>query len=382
VIFLYHSRQIRNKVFAGIIIEEDNQSEADLGEEDADPTDEVAAAYKLRRTKENTKKAYKSKMKVFKEYLALNYPDSLRADGQVRLPIRKEPLINFFGKLFSTAHELGKLRSPEDIPAGHKAPLSISSVNGYRSAIVDLYTQNGATLPASLNQELGEILSGYEKHINELKKRGLMKLEEGKKALPMTGYRILCNAFMKDKPEGRDGGRFSTGMFMWLFMTLLWNLISRSDSVNSLMLEHFDWKDDCLLVQEQGHKADKKGKTKYWKHIYANPLEPDLCPVLALAVYLFCSAYRPSAAKHRIFDGKNDNTRFGKNLHSFIAKLSAEDRNILNGLIDNIGSHSGRKGAGSYVLGQVAGPNPVTVSLRMGHSIGNVSPHLVYVYGN
>ena len=85
---------------------------------------------------------------------------------------------------------------------------------------------------------------------------------------------------------------------------------------------------------------------------------------------------------HRIFDGKNDNTRFGKNLHSFIAKLSAEDRNILNGLIDNIGSQSGRKGAGSYVLGQVAGPNPVTVSLRMGHSIGNVSPHLVYVYGN
>ena len=82
------------------LIEEDNQAEQDFEldkGEDADPTEEVPAAYKQRRTKGNTKKAYKSKIKVFKQYLVLNYPDSLGADGSVRSPIRQEPLINFIG---------------------------------------------------------------------------------------------------------------------------------------------------------------------------------------------------------------------------------------------------------------------------------------------
>lgn len=130
------------------LIDEDNQAEHEVelvDGEDADPTDEVATAYKLRRTKDNTKKAYKSKMNVFKEYLTLNYPAALRADGSVRVSIPQEPVIIFFAKLFSTAHELGKLKSPEEIPAGQKAPLSVSSVIGYRSAIVDLYTQSEKT---------------------------------------------------------------------------------------------------------------------------------------------------------------------------------------------------------------------------------------------
>jgi len=72
----------------------------------------------------------------------------------------------------------------------------------------------------------------------------------------------------------------------------MWNLMSRSDSVDSLMLTHFDWDEDSLIIEEQGHKADQKGEFKYWKHIYANPLNPDVCPILALGVHLFCSGFQ------------------------------------------------------------------------------------------
>ena len=38
--------------------------------------------------------------------------------------------------------------------------------------------------------------------------------------------------------------------------------MSRSDSVDSLMLTHFDWDEDSLIIEEQGHKADQKGDFK------------------------------------------------------------------------------------------------------------------------
>jgi hypothetical protein len=33
----------------------------------------------------------------------------------------------------------------------------------------------------------------------------------------------------------------------------------RSDSVDSLMLEHFDWENDSIICEEHGHKGDQTG---------------------------------------------------------------------------------------------------------------------------
>jgi len=44
----------------------------------------------------------------------------------------------------------------------------------------------------------------------------------------------------------------------------------------------------------------------------------------------------------------------------------------------DFGTHSCRKGAGSYCLGQVAGPNPITVTLRMGHSLGKIKDKYIF----
>lgn len=60
--------------------------------------------------------------------------------------------------------------------------------------------------------------------------------------------------------------------------------MSRSESVDTLMMEHIDWDSDALTIEEQGHKGDQTGENKFAKHIYANPIQPHKCPVLALAV--------------------------------------------------------------------------------------------------
>ena len=52
---------------------------------------------------------------------------------------------------------------------------------------------------------------------------------------------------------------------------------------------------------------------------------------------------------------------------------------ILGHIIANIGTHSWRKGSGTYCNGQVSGPNPVAITLRMGHSIGKMRDKYIFM---
>ena len=47
-----------------------------------------------------------------------------------------------------------------------------------------------------LDLELSQAIDGYEKDINELTKKALMKPEEGKSPLKMNGYKILATNMM------------------------------------------------------------------------------------------------------------------------------------------------------------------------------------------
>ena len=41
---------------------------------------------------------------------------------------------------------------------------------------------------------------------------------------------------------------------------------------------------DALVVELPKHKGDQEGDTKYPRHVYANPLDPLICPVLNLGL--------------------------------------------------------------------------------------------------
>jgi hypothetical protein len=271
---------------------------------------EIADIYDEKRTKVGTKKNYRSRINVLKEYFQEFSPDALDDDGEVRVPLADSDLCNFFAHLFIPAHERGKLQSPEDILPGEEDPLCATTVKGYRSAIVDLYTQANLVIDPVVNGRINKMITGYEKDLNDLKKRSLMKPEEGRQPLPFSGYQLMLWKFLNWFPTASTvAGRYISGMFMWSFTTLLWNLMSRSDSVDTLMFEHISWQDDSLIIEEQGHKGDGTGENKYGKHLYANPLQPELCPVLSLAVYIFCSAYRSDCGTHQLFEGDNNKDR-------------------------------------------------------------------------
>jgi len=126
-----------------------------------------------------------------------------------------------------------------------------------------------------------------------------MKIREGKSAITISGYQMIAEKFMKTKVDKNNvvGQRkvasgWSATLFSWAFFVLMWNLMSRSDSVDGLMLQHLEWQEDSLIIEEHGHKGDQTGADSYGKHIYANPFEPSICPILSLAVLILWSMVR------------------------------------------------------------------------------------------
>lgn len=82
--------------------------------------------------------------------------------------------------------------------------------------------------------------------------------------------------------------------------------MSRPDSVDSLMLCHLDWDSDHLVVDEQ------------------NPLQPCICPVLALAVLCFSKPMR-----YKLFDGEFNSDRAGSNLRELIRSMTGPEMLLL-----------------------------------------------------
>lgn len=106
--------------------------------------------------------------------------------------------------------------------------------------------------------------------------------------------------------------------------------------------------------------------------IYANLMQPAICPILALAVHIFCSGHRPPNGRQQLFIGTNSKDRFSHLLTKLVANLSEAEEKHLGCLPEDIGMHSERKGSSTYCLGQVGGPTPVSVFLRMGQSLGQL----------
>jgi hypothetical protein len=111
--------------------------------------------------------------------------------------------------------------------------------------------------------------------------------------------------------------------------------------------------------------------------VYANHEHPGKCPVLALAILLFSFPTRPSG-KQQLFAGTNSKDRFGHLLQRVLLSLNETELQQLGCPVADIGSHSFRKGSSTYCLGQVAGPTPDSVFLRMGQTLGQLKDRYIH----
>jgi hypothetical protein len=257
----------------------------------------------------------------------------------------------------------GILSEPEDKVNGKYVLNSASYVEGYRSALKWHYESCGVAVPEEVLKDLSRFTSGFKRVKAKRKQDGEEDGDEGKAPMLFTAYEWLANQAMRATTD------ISAARFAWPFLLFAWNLITRSVNVGGLMFDHISAIDDSLTVVMHVEKQDQKGKDTAPKHIFANPVRPWLCCVLALAVYVFTMGPRRPGAKMLVFGNDAAEGRFGDWLRKFL-RLFQDSLLAMGVIISHIGTHSFRKGTATFLGGMVDGPSGIQIYLRAGWSLG------------
>jgi hypothetical protein len=365
---------------------DDNQQDDMENPESADLT--LAKEMISKRVRPRTVKSYRGCMAKFGKWLAL-HGGSVESTGLPSLPLEKGLTLTFFGALVQPRLQndpiFGKPRAKVLENGGH---IATSTVTGFKSALIWYHSDCNATIDPSLDKELNLFITGYRKEVGDMKQQGHMNAFEGKQPLSFAGYQMLASRFLEMTPTSSASGNhrstgdglavtWTMGTFGWAFLLLQWNLMARSISVAAVMLSHLTWRDDHLTCTTPRTKTDQTAESAFPKSIFANPLQPQICPVLGIAVFVFCRTYKDGDSP-ALFDGKQQEDRYSKLLTSLLASLPDSQLAALGAKPSDIGTHSARKGSPTFALSMPGGPTPVSVFLRAGWSLGNVKDRYIF----
>jgi hypothetical protein len=323
----------------------------------------------VRKTRAN----YESKIKIFVNWLVeKGFNDALNEGRNLKLPLDVNVVLPFFGFIGDGGLRRGENGDMLDVngqvvseQAQGKRTKAVSTIGGYRSALVWYYKQHNMKLSSELEIALSNYIAGFKRNVADLKQRGLMEIQEGRSPIAFSGYVIVAQAILKHIPHGRSAS-WQQSIFAWPFFIFCWNLMARSCSIGDLMLQHIRWHNDALICTLPKHKGDQVGDKVVDRHVFANPINPSICPVLSLGVLLFCKPFREVGGQQQVFEGNRSECRFSEILRVILQNLPEASKLLLGASSDDIGTHSPRKGASSFVLGMIGGPTPVQVFLRAG----------------
>lgn len=156
--------------------------------------------------------------------------------------------------------------------------LEATTYDGYRSAISFLYRESGVTMPNELSEGFTIYIKGS-RRINLAAKQTLgLKITEGKRHMTPEVYKFLAKTlFESPKPEH---------VFAHTFLVLDWNLMKRAENCVNANISHVSVRNDSLVFEFAKSKGNQDGEEHLgpW-HVYANPFEPTVCPLLALPLH-------------------------------------------------------------------------------------------------
>jgi len=158
-------------------------------------------------------------------------------------------------------------------------------------------------------------------------------------------------------------------IFFHAFLTLSWNLMCRAQSAVSIRLGHIEWREDALAIYFAHSKADQGAeRPRDPRHVYANPLKPEVCSILALALYFLFFPISSTEPSSQLFPGNSQYDRYRKLLRRLLAKESIATELSLRGIsAESLGSHSTRKGSATFASsGSTCAPSHASICLRAG----------------
>ena len=292
----------------------------------------------------NEKKKESSKKKIIRRLL-------IKCDPRCP-PIMFE---NYCPKLF-----MRYLLSLQD---NNQRRLGIASYRNRRSALFHLFRMYNFQQTTEFKLELNILFRGLKRKVTIEKQSGEGRIQTGKNPMTFSLYHRL-NEYMLLEAT-------TESVFARAFLCISWNLVCRSANTTSIHLHHMEWIDDALAIFFAHMKNDQCGERKRDpRHIYANPLDPVVCPILALSMYftIFSVSGKKDTA---LFPGESQYNRFSTYLCNIMEKHRMAIKNDFGICVDDIGVHSIRKGAASYISsGATCAPPQVATNIRAGWTMG------------
>lgn len=244
-----------------------------------------------------------------------------------------------------------------------------SGLGNYRKAFSNLYAESNPPVFQSqaMIRQISQKMKSLRKRHTKDARCSLRKAKEGEEDVPFGLLLGFAKIFLEE------------GMF-WehAYCMLCWELMARSDNVGDLTVDHMQFINDSLHVLFSGDKMHTTGdgqSCKEPKHCYANVTDVTKCLFVALGLYLLSSPQVGCQSKE-LFPGaqKTQKARFRTRLNEALQHPRIKGLLERYGLApEDIGSHSFRKGAGTYCSsGCTGGPSIISVLLRGGWEIGAV----------
>jgi hypothetical protein len=350
----------------------------------------------------NTRKGYKSRLEGFIKWLTQkNYNDCINKCGidhfsKICVPLPSLVVREFLGDIARPFFNIDGTRVENHFiytnKKSHLYAPALGTVSGYKTALVELYKRRGMVMDNILKSDMEEIIKGYKLKIADFKKQGMMKTQDGKLPISFGVYSFLAMRFLKI-PDPKES------TLAWPYWVLLWNTMQRSETVASLQFSHISWNNDSLVFTIPKSKNDQDGDRTHPRHLFANPLNPHICPILSTAVLVFTTRYiefdaSPSEISlferenrdwrpFKLFPGTFQEGRMSKILSRTLDKIVSEgDADKLEGDKNDIGMHSPRKGVRSYLESLIDGPSEVAICHRGGWKLGGVHDTYSFAQNN
>ena len=224
---------------------------------------------------------------------------------------------------------------------------------------------------------LKQFLGGYKRVVAELKQSGQMSITESKQAMSIEMFKLFA---MQTIVVSFD---FNLAIFAHVAMLFCWNLVSRAVNVCTLMYDHIAWQGDCMVVVFPLHKGDREGLKGAPKHVYTNPESPQLCPILAFALYIFCTGHHVPGSSTVVFGAEEEAEKKYQRWFKTHCEKNSEELLAMGLVAASFGTHSLRKGSASYLSSIQNGPFMLAIYLRAGWSLGPVvSKYITEAGGN
>lgn len=236
--------------------------------------------------------SYSGKQISFVRWLEVNKPEVFRPDfreeAQERRDARRPELINrkWLKSVVMSGRQFLHIEAvlPSDVhrwivslkDENDDAVVTDSVAKAARSATSDLFRNHGASMAYD---EHTTFFAGLRRTTALAIGEGKAPAESGKAPLEFHLYCLLAFEMLRMQ--------HNRGTIGALFLVLSWNLMCRANNTTSIRLRHIHWADDALLVFFAHAKTDQEGKLKkYPRHLYANPVNPQICVITLLGVHL------------------------------------------------------------------------------------------------